>query len=177
MRDRPVDHGFGEPGRVDADPQLVAVPGRSRDGGDALVDETRQLASRTRVAATGAHGENVAGLADHPDERGHLDLAFVGKARALLQLAVGVDVGGIGVDREPAGCRCCPHRPGTLEQVGVRCLGSLHAPEIRTGEEAEQRRVRGQGVAPAKALCGPVLQQRDVGEEVAARQWVSTSAR
>jgi hypothetical protein len=37
--------------------------------------------------------------------------------------------------------------------------------------------VRGQGVAPAKALCGPVLQQRDVGEEVAARQWVSTSAR
>ena len=84
--DRVADHGLGEPGRIDADPQLIARPCFGRNRSDALVDEARELATLAGVADAGPDGEHVAGFSDDADQQGHLELALLGDTRALLLL-------------------------------------------------------------------------------------------
>ena len=93
-----------------------------------------------------------------------------GEARALLVLAIGVDIGRIGIDREPTRCGGSSHRPGPAQHVAVRRLCALHPPEICPGKEAEQRRVARKSVTGAKLERGLVPKERNVGEEVPATE-------
>jgi hypothetical protein len=93
---------------------------------------------------------------------------LVGERGALLQLAIGVDVGGIGVDDQDPRRRGRPHRPRTAEHVAVYCDRPLHPSKVRPGQEAEQGGVARQCVAAPQAPGRPVFQQRDVGDEVPA---------
>ena len=76
QRSRPIvprgrfDYLFGEPGRVDPEPQLIVGPGLFGDRGHALVDEASELAARAGVATPGPVGEYVTGLAHHPNQLG-----------------------------------------------------------------------------------------------------------